>query len=334
MIIEKCIEASLNEKKFHTAEDCIKMIHPDKQNIVFESYLGHDVRMYTEGTSTIIQIPLDATPIQETNIAALISSGAIFDEITNVQGATDYVMKTTLPINRMGKHGLNDDDCCHLRNCVEKGIGVMNDDGHFHASKEDCVNGNNLIKELVKKHKKHKECHTDNGEKYGIKYNQGEDEDLLNTVKAYTDNDAKPIDLRKDIDKIDKASQDPEDEIDVSEYDEVDVSECGDEGNIVVPRKLKPIPDTFIDYVENFLANMHSDSDKKLISSLIAQKLNIVEFYLNCVDCGDGKYIVPHSRAELIRKQNQLQDALQRALDCSCNFNHDCWRANCCGNGY
>lgn len=326
MIIEKCIEASLNEKKFRTAEDCIKLIHPES-TIVFESTSGHDVRMFSSNDNTIIKIPTNATTVQESNIASLISSGEIFDEIDKVKGAADYVMKTTLPINRMGKHGMNDTDCGKLKECVEKSIGVMNDDGHFHASREDCLNGNGLINELVKKHKKHKCNHADD-KKYDVVYSQDENDDLLNTVKTYTGEDTEPIDLRKDLDKIDDNSKNPEDEVDVSDYDEVDISECCDTEHIVVPRKLKPIPDTFIDYVNNFIENMNSENDKKLISSLIAQKLNIIEFYLNCIDCCDAKYIVPHSRVDLVEKQNRLQESLQRALDCS-TFKHNPWRTEC-----
>lgn len=71
------------------------------------------------------------------------------------------------------------------------------------------------------------------------------------------------------------------------------------------PKKLKRIPSDLVAYIQIETESIRDANDKMLISSYCLSKLDLVEWYLELLEVGSNKYIVPQSkeRLEMIRDQ-------------------------------
>lgn len=72
------------------------------------------------------------------------------------------------------------------------------------------------------------------------------------------------------------------------------------------PKKLKRIPSDLVSYIQIETESIQDANDKMMISSYCLSKLDIVNWYLELLEVGSEKYIVPQSRAQLEMIRDQL----------------------------
>ena len=75
------------------------------------------------------------------------------------------------------------------------------------------------------------------------------------------------------------------------------------------PKKLKKIPSDLVSYIQIETEAIKDANDKQMISSYCLGYLEKVEWYLELLENGSEKYIVPQSKAQLERIRDQLIDA-------------------------
>ena len=51
-----------------------------------------------------------------------------------------------------------------------------------------------------------------------------------------------------------------------------------------------------------------------MLAGYCSAKLELVDFYLNCIDTQDPRYLVPHNKQYLTQMQTELNDLLKRIL--------------------
>jgi hypothetical protein len=81
------------------------------------------------------------------------------------------------------------------------------------------------------------------------------------------------------------------------------------------PEKLKKIPYDLVSYISIEIDAIQDNSDRHIISSYCLGKLEIVNWYINLLDVGSVKYIVPHSKSELENIREQLLACHKRIMD-------------------
>lgn len=79
------------------------------------------------------------------------------------------------------------------------------------------------------------------------------------------------------------------------------------------PKKLKRIPSDLVPYIQIETEAIRDANDKMMISSYCISKLDIVNWYIELLEVGSEKYIVPHSKAHLEMVRDQLM-ACQKAI--------------------
>ena len=81
------------------------------------------------------------------------------------------------------------------------------------------------------------------------------------------------------------------------------------------PKKLKDLKmrDT-ISYITLEIADIRDVNDAQILSGYVCSKLEIADFYISCIDNNDPKYIVPHTRPQLVQFQNDLNRLLTQIL--------------------
>ena len=81
------------------------------------------------------------------------------------------------------------------------------------------------------------------------------------------------------------------------------------------PKRLKDlkIRDT-ITYITLEINDIRDTNDAQILSGYVCSKLEITDFYISCIDNNDPKYIVPHTRQQLIQFQNDLNRLLTQIL--------------------
>lgn len=83
---------------------------------------------------------------------------------------------------------------------------------------------------------------------------------------------------------------------------------------LIKPKRLKPIPRDVIAYIVTQKNAIRDTNDQAMISGYTCAKLELIDFYLNCLDTHDYRYIVPHNRQYLVQMQNDLNRLLQEIL--------------------
>lgn len=81
------------------------------------------------------------------------------------------------------------------------------------------------------------------------------------------------------------------------------------------PKKLKPIPRDVVAYITVELNAIKDSNDQAMLSGYTCSKLDLVDFYINCIDTQDARYIVPHTRQYLVQMQNDLNRLLTQILN-------------------
>ena len=80
------------------------------------------------------------------------------------------------------------------------------------------------------------------------------------------------------------------------------------------PKKLKRIPSDLVSYIIIETEAIQDANDKQMISSYCLHKLDLVNWYIDVLDAGDDRYIVPHSKAQLERIRDELQEAHRQIM--------------------
>ena len=75
------------------------------------------------------------------------------------------------------------------------------------------------------------------------------------------------------------------------------------------PKKLKKIPADLVSYIQIETEAIKDANDKQMISSYCLSYLEKVNWYLELLESGSKKYIVPQSKAHLEMVRDQLMDA-------------------------
>ena len=96
----------------------------------------------------------------------------------------------------------------------------------------------------------------------------------------------------------------------------VSESETIEEGFISKrPKKLKPLKAReTVSYITVELNAIRDANDQAMLSGYICSKLELVDFYINCLDTQDDRYVVPHNRAYLVQFQTDLNRLLTQVL--------------------
>lgn len=74
------------------------------------------------------------------------------------------------------------------------------------------------------------------------------------------------------------------------------------------PKKLKKIPSDLVSYIQIETEAIRDVNDKQMISSYCLHKLDVVNWYLELLEAGSKKYIVPQSKAHLEMARDQLME--------------------------
>ena len=79
-------------------------------------------------------------------------------------------------------------------------------------------------------------------------------------------------------------------------------------------KKIKKIPYDLVSYIQIETEAIKDVNDKQMISSYCLHKLEMVNWYLELLEAGSEKYIVPHSKAQLEQIRDQLMDAHKKIM--------------------
>ena len=82
------------------------------------------------------------------------------------------------------------------------------------------------------------------------------------------------------------------------------------------PKKLKKIPSDLVSYIQIETEAIKDANDKMMISSYCLSKLEMVNWYLELLEVGSKKYIVPQSKAHLEMVRDQLMACHKARVDC------------------
>ena len=94
------------------------------------------------------------------------------------------------------------------------------------------------------------------------------------------------------------------------------------------PKKLKPIPRDVVAYITVEINAIRDANDQAMLASYTCSKLELVDFYITCIDTKDERYIVPHTRQYLVQMQDDLNRLLTRILQIRpVNRNDTRWKA-------
>ena len=80
-------------------------------------------------------------------------------------------------------------------------------------------------------------------------------------------------------------------------------------------KKLKKIPSDLVSYITIETEAIRDVNDKMMISSYCLHKLEIVNWYLELLEVGSKKYIVPQSKAHLEMVRDQLMECHREIMN-------------------
>jgi len=326
------VKAFLKNGKLEAITEYAKIRFPDrKKNVIVHSYKGSNIRMYTKNDEIHLLYPKDVSEIQMESVSEAIAKGTIFDDAEEVDNHATYVAMTNTPTRAMSHHGYEPK---RLKIVLSGIIGCIKDDGTIEICASDMMNGKQFMDQMKELDPK----------------NQKSVDDMVDHYLGTDDHDSLPEDLKEDASHIGDELEEihsVEDDDDVITDDDYEYMDMGD-GDTVheeyahdpddpfqegffsrKPKKLKPIPRDLIPYITIELNAIKDANDQAMLSGYICSKLDLVDFYLNCIDLKDERYIVPHTREYLVGLQNQLNNLLAQVLKIKpVNRNDRVWRAN------
>ena len=121
---------------------------------------------------------------------------------------------------------------------------------------------------------------------------------------------------KKETKKEDKEEDKNDDDYKDDEDDEAGYEESyvGESFLTRHPKKLKPIERSIISYITVEMNAIRDSNDQAMLAGYCSAKLELVDFYLNCIDTQDARYIVPHNKQYLTQMQSELDSLLKRIL--------------------
>lgn len=306
------IESAINEKKYNVISECAKIIYPDRCNIICESYSGDGLRVFKHNGDINILIPAEMTFCESEYLAQAIQTGDIFKDAENVENASQYVIKTALPIDSMINQGVNPPTDA-LMPTVGSVVGKVGENG-LEIDEVNISNGHSMVKDLV------------------TMGDTGNDvKEITNNYLSIKDRGETPASLKSDIHNVNDALKELEDYDDDDAMPDEDMIEgevecgeaCGEDGEATTqegflfkrPKQLKPIPArSIIAYVTSEMNAIRDTNDQAMLSGYVCSKLETADFYLSCIDNKDSRYIVPHDRGFILSYINQLNTLLAAIL--------------------
>lgn len=314
------VKTFLKNGKLDAITEYAKIRFPNrKKNVIVSSYKGSDVRLYTNDDSIHLLYPNDVSEIQMESVADAIAKGTIFDDADEVENNAQYVVLQNTPVRAMTNKGHEVPKCLKI---VLTGImGKMSDDGTIEICCTDIANGQNFIDQVK-----------------SSDHSMEKINDLTDHYLGTDDHMSLPDDLRIDSssisDEIDQITDiDDEDVITDDDWEYLKMDDDDDESSEEYihaseneyepveeaffskkPKKLKPIPRDVIAYITVEMNAIQDANDQAMLSGYTCAKLDLVDFYLNCIDTQDGRYIVPHNREYLVNMQGELNRLLAQIL--------------------
>ena len=95
------------------------------------------------------------------------------------------------------------------------------------------------------------------------------------------------------------------------------------------PKKLKPIGRDVVAYITVEMNDIHSANDQAMLAGYTCSKIELVDFYITCLDSQDARYIVPHNKQYLVQMKNDLERLLAQILRIRpINRTEQIWRVN------
>lgn len=82
----------------------------------------------------------------------------------------------------------------------------------------------------------------------------------------------------------------------------------------MMKKKLKKIPVDLVSYIQIETEAIKDFNDKQMISSYCLGKLETVNWYLELLETGSKKYIVPQSKAHLEMVRDQLMECHKQIM--------------------
>ena len=80
-------------------------------------------------------------------------------------------------------------------------------------------------------------------------------------------------------------------------------------------KRLKKIPSDLIAYITIETESIQDANDKMMIYSYASSRVEIVEWYIELLDTGSNRYIVPHTRQQLETIRTQLIECLKKIMN-------------------
>ena len=80
------------------------------------------------------------------------------------------------------------------------------------------------------------------------------------------------------------------------------------------PKKLKKIPSNLVSYIQIEGEAIKDANDKQMISSYCMNKLDMVNWYIELIESGSKKYIVPQSKAQLEGIRDMLMECHKKIM--------------------
>lgn len=341
------LQTLMHDKKFDQLTKAASLLHPDRDALCVMEYDGSDVRLFKRDDQVCIMCPYTMDYIQENAIARSIETGDIFEDADDVDRHAEFLQRTMLPCDAMANK-----NCAQpkkMKIIISGVIGRMNQDGSCELSQTDMDNGAEFIKDILncKPGKVEDTCDAHLG------MHQYEHELGHAHGPMHFKHDSLPLDIRKDIHDLTKEIDEISDDEDLSEYelddsdfeplqfddkddhDEYDDNEDDDKEHddddeneddeddenvqesvqlMQQPKRLKAIGREIISYIPTEIMQVQDTHDQMVLVGYLSSKLERVDFYLNCLDTDNGRYIVPHDRQYLLNMQRELTDLLQRVL--------------------
>lgn len=318
----------MHQRQYHDVGAVSNLMRNNGYTLIVNEYAGDVPRLMKRDNFVYLLCPKNITYVQEAGIADSIENGTIFDDAEFLDDHADYVQKTVLPMNAIiNKHGVEPKK---LRVIIGGVVGRIGDDGTIEITLGDMKNGENFVRDIS----------TGTGCEH---VNKMCDHYLGMDYKDPDNGHATlPTDIKRDIadliDEIDSITDiDPDDELTDEDFELIGVEEAGDEtysnpqggygGFEAVdesyhqesfftrhPKKLKPIPRDVVSYITVEINAIQDSNDQAMLAGYTSAKLELVDFYLNCIDTKDDRYVVPHTRQYLVQMQNELNALLRRIL--------------------
>lgn len=79
-------------------------------------------------------------------------------------------------------------------------------------------------------------------------------------------------------------------------------------------KKLKKIPSDLVSYIQIETEAIRDSNDKMMIASYCCSKLELVEWYIELIEVGSKKYIVPQSKEQLERIRDELKECHRQIM--------------------